>query len=119
VAAEVLAGAGPGREPRLVVLGFSQGAETASRWATYGAKRPAELILWGGGLAADLDMSRAAEALRAVAVRVVLGDGDSWGRGRGEESLRRLAEAGLRTERVDYGGGHRIDEAVLARVWAV
>jgi predicted esterase len=117
VAAEVLAGAGPGREPRLVVLGFSQGAETASRWATYGATRPAELILWGGGLAADLDMARAAAALSDTVVRFAVGDSDDWARERSEASLTRLRHMAVETERIGYAGRHRIEEAVLASGW--
>jgi predicted esterase len=115
VAAEVLAGPATGRTPRVVVLGFSQGAETASRWVTYGGVAPAELILWGGGLAADLDPERAADALRGVQVRLVIGAADEWGRARAEESLERLRRAGVEAGRVDHPGGHRIAREVLAR----
>jgi hypothetical protein len=112
---------GPDAEPirrdrRVVVLGFSQGAATASRWATYGRVRPDELILWAGGLAADLDMARAAEALAGVRVRLVAGDEDRWATGRVEESLRRLEAAGLSGERMTYAGGHRVLPSDLARL---
>jgi predicted esterase len=116
VAAEVLGLAAPGAPPRVVVLGFSQGSETASRWVTYGAVDPAELILWGGGLAADLDLARLGTALAAVRLRLVIGSEDRWGGGRAEESEARLRLAGVESERVDYVGGHRLEEEVLARL---
>jgi predicted esterase len=118
VAAEVLAGAGPDRELRLVVLGFSQGAETASRWATYGTTRPAELVLWGGGLAADLDMGRARDSLLTVDLRFVVGADDRWGRERAEESIVRAREAGIEPDRISHPGGHRVEGEVLATFWA-
>jgi predicted esterase len=99
------------------VLGFSQGAETASRWVVLGSVRPAELILWGGGLAVDLDPAAVAVALRGVAVRLVVGDDDEWGRRRVEETLTRLDAAGVVAERIGYGGGHRIEAAVLREHW--
>ena len=107
--------AGAGR--RLVVLGFSQGAETASRWATYGRVRPAELVLWGGGLAEDLEPLRAAAALTRLRPVFVVGDGDAWARQRSEQSLARLREWGVAAERVGYAGGHRVEADVLAERW--
>ncbi len=116
VGAEGGAPTGPldGGPRRIVVLGFSQGAATASRWVAYGRIRPAELILWGGGLAADLDMDRAAEALRDVRVRLAVGDEDPWAAGRAAQSIRRLEGVGLEAERVDYRGGHHVPRDVLA-----
>ena len=102
---------------RLRVLGFSQGAATASRWVTYGRIRPAELILWSGGLAADLDMGQAREALRDVRVRIVVGDGDPWARERAGGSRRRLDEVGLEADVIGFPGGHTLPVEVLAAHW--
>ena len=102
---------------RVVVLGFSQGAATASRWVTYGRIRPAELVLWGGGLAADLDATQAAEALAGVRVRLVAGSDDRWAAGRAAGSLRRLAAMGLEAERLEYAGGHRVTAEALRAHW--
>lgn len=103
--------------PRVVVLGFSQGAETASRWVTYGRIRPAELILWGGGLAEDLDAAAAAEALSGLRVRLVTGSDDRWAARRAEGSERRLRELGARVDRVRYEGGHVVASDVLETHW--
>ena len=102
---------------RVVVLGFSQGAATASRWVTYGRIRPSQLVLWGGGLAVDLDDERARLALAGVQVRFVVGRTDGWADGRAEESARRLASCGIATQRIDFDGGHRVEAAVLSRHW--
>lgn len=103
--------------PRVVVLGFSQGAETASRWVTYGRVRPAELILWGGGLAEDLDPIPAAEALSRVRVRLVTGRDDRWAARRADDSERQLRELGTHVDRVRYDGGHAVVADVLATHW--
>jgi pimeloyl-ACP methyl ester carboxylesterase len=102
---------------RVVVLGFSQGAATASRWVAYGGIRPAELVLWGGGLAADLDMARAAEVLGDTRIRLVAGEDDEWARGRAWESRDRLEAAGLTADTMTFPGGHRIEKEVLATHW--
>jgi predicted esterase len=117
VAGAVLGVSGSG--VRVVVLGFSQGAETASRWVVRGAIAPAELVLWGGGLAADLDARAAAAALGDVAVRFVVGSEDDWASARATESMARLRAGGLAPERIDYAGGHGIEAAVLERRWPV
>lgn len=102
---------------RVVVLGFSQGAATASRWATYGRIRPAELVLWSGGLAADLDLDQATESLRSVAVRFVTGEDDGWARGRASESEARLAGVGIESRQLRFDGGHEIPGRVLREHW--
>jgi predicted esterase len=102
---------------RAVVLGFSQGAESASRWAVLGATPPDELILWGGGLAADLDPDATGAALRGTTVTFVVGSQDRWAQGRSEEGMTLLREQGLEPRRVDYDGGHRVEPGVLAEHW--
>lgn len=114
-AAEAEAIDGDGR--RLIVLGFSQGAATASRWVTYGRIRPTELILWAGGLAVDLDMVQAGEALSSARVRIVAGRDDDWATGRMAESRRRLARVGVEAEVLEFEGGHVIPADVLAGYW--
>ncbi|HUG39271.1 MAG TPA: hypothetical protein VMM12_02240 [Longimicrobiales bacterium] len=102
---------------RTVVLGFSQGAETASRWAVLGAMPPHELVLWGGGLAADVEPERAAAALARTAVTFVVGDQDAWAAERADAGLGLLAGRGVAARRVEYAGGHRIEPQVLASLW--
>lgn len=103
---------------RLVLLGFSQGAETASRWAVLGGTPPDELILWGGGLAADLDEDRVGAALARTTVTFVAGDADRWARERADAGLPLLGRLGVQARRIEFSGGHRVEPGVLAVHWA-
>lgn len=99
---------------RVTVLGFSQGVATASRWVTLGAVRPDRLILWGDVSPPDLDLVRAAEALRQVDVVLVRGDEDrALAPALVEEERARLDGAGIRYRLRSYRGGHDIDAETL------
>lgn len=113
------AGSIAGGTRRIVVLGFSQGTATASRWVTRGRIDPEEVILWGGGLAADLDLSAAREALDGVSVRLVTGDGDEWGRARASETATRLESIGIDVQVIEFSGGHEIRPELLSAHWPV
>jgi predicted esterase len=98
---------------RVVVLGFSQGAQTACRWLCQGRARADSLVLWAGPVAAELTHETSAP-LRAMKVLRVLGNSDEMA---ASEHLAaeqaRVAAMGLGTELVRFDGGHRIDPEVL------
>jgi predicted esterase len=101
--------------PRIVVLGFSQGAATASRWIVSGSIRPAHLVLWGGFLPPDVDPSSA--PLSATSFQIVHGSRDRFlSAERLAEEERRLREHGFRYRLVRYDGGHGIVPATLGEV---
>ena len=102
------------------VLGFSQGAATASRWVAMGRARIDRLYLWGGFLPLDLDLQLHAAALRAARLTVLLGRGDE------HASPERRAELDARTRPhgvepavIDYDGGHRLHAETLRTIAAV
>ena len=103
------------------VLGFSQGAATASRWVVRGSVRARDLVLWGGLLPADAgapgrDVGAALDALRITAV---VGDRDEFGtpeRLAEQEAL--LGRLGLEYRRRGFAGGHRLDRVTLAALAA-
>lgn len=102
---------------RIVVLGFSQGTATASRWAVYGTTEADDLVLWAGLLAHDLDRERAAARLRGTRVRFVAGGGDRFRNDAAlAEQVAWLEASGIDCRRVDYDGGHRVDAAALDRL---
>ena len=101
--------------PRIIVLGFSQGAATASRWIAGGAIRPAHTILWGGFLPPDADLED--ERLRAMSLQIVLGTRDRFlAAERLEEEERRLRARDFPYRLARYEGGHGIVAATLADV---
>ena len=63
---------------RRIVLGFSQGAHTASRWVVLGRADAQELVLWGAGLATDLSPDALAAGLDGVRVTFVSGASDRF-----------------------------------------
>jgi predicted esterase len=104
---------------RSVVLGFSQGGHTASRWVAMGKVRPHSLILWGAYLPPDLDMEAAARALRDVRVTLVRGLEDASVTADQEaREVSRLEEWGIAHEVRTYPGGHDIDRDLLERLAA-
>jgi len=107
------------RGAKVTALGFSQGAATVCRWATMGSAHVDRLIVWGGEIPPDLDLSqeRAVERLRSSQLTLVYGTRDQFFTPKivaATES--RLREHGIRYELVPFEGGHEIDEAALAKI---
>jgi predicted esterase len=100
--------------PTVRVLGFSQGAATASRWALLGDTPVDTLVLWAGDLAHDLDLHRHAERLRGMDLHLAVGTRDEWiPEDRVEALLQRLAEHEVEVTRHTFDGGHRLDDDLL------
>jgi predicted esterase len=106
-----------GTEPSIRVLGFSQGAATASRWAVLGDTAVDRLVLWGGAPAHDLDLDTHAGTLRQMDLTLVVGTDDPY------VTPERRAAARQRLERHDipstlhtFEGGHRLEQAPLYAV---
>lgn len=96
------------------VLGFSQGAATASRWVAMGRSRIERLYLWGGFLPPDLELQRYAPALRAASVTVVLGREDAHASPERRAELEAtMRPHGVEPVMVEYDGGHRVHADTL------
>lgn len=104
---------------RRIVLGFSQGVHTVSRWVASGGIRPNRLVLWGAYFPSDLDMDAAARALEGVSLTLVRGHEDAAVSDAMEaREVARLEEWGIDYEVDTHPGGHDIDEALLKRIAA-
>lgn len=102
---------------KLRLLGFSQGAATAARWAVRGIGRVDHLILWGAALPPELDDARALEPLRSMRLSLVGGARDGFlGETEREEQRTRLSKHGVAFEEILFEGGHRLDDATLQRL---
>jgi predicted esterase len=114
---ELAGGRRAGGPLRSVVLGFSQGAATASRWAVYGMMQPDDLILWAGLPAHDLDRKKATTRLEATRVSFVVGSEDRFRNDAAvAEQVAWLREAGIDCRVVTYDGDHRVDSDALLRL---
>ncbi len=107
----------PRQDPSVRVLGFSQGAATASRWALLGETAIDRLVLWGGGLAHDLDLSAHAASLRTMNLTVVGGTEDPYVTTERREKVRRVLERhDIPITVHTFDGGHRLDDDTLGTV---
>ena len=98
----------------LTVLGFSQGAATASRWVSEGTVMYDRLILWGGILPPDLDFSGQSRYLKKGETIFVKGSKDPFMHDERFAEMNQLSkQLGIVPRVVDYQGGHDIDEATL------
>ncbi len=110
---------GMGAPPTVNLLGFSQGVATTMRWIAHGGVSPAQLVLWAGGLAHDLEMARLRAPLAHTRVTMVSGTSDHFataeaqGRVRGE-----LDQLGVPIEQITFEGAHQLDARVLRRLLA-
>ncbi len=100
------------KKQKLVVLGFSQGCATASRWANHTKLSVDHLIMWGGNMAKELLESNDFKLRQPLIFS--LGNGDPF---INENSVSKMKEA-LKKTNLDfkfyfYEGGHVIDSGVL------
>jgi len=106
-----------GAQPRLVLLGFSQGTATACRWAVRHEAKVDRLVLWAGLLPPDVDPAADAPRLRALDLALVAGESDDWAGGaKLAEQSAALRAAGIPHRVVSFPGGHEIDEQALREV---
>lgn len=102
---------------RTCVLGFSQGAATASRWTALGDIDADRLILWAGDLAHDLDLSAHAATFSALDVHLVVGSDDPYLTPDRVDALRaRLDQHAIPFEMHTFDGGHHIPPDVLSEL---
>ncbi|PSL05723.1 alpha/beta hydrolase [Cecembia rubra] len=104
-------------KPKLKVLGFSQGAATATRWVSQLSVPVERLILWGGGFAHDLEPGMAQEKLNDSLCYLAIGEQDHF---LTPESLQKqdqlVKDLGIKAKKVYYPGGHEIDVELLEQL---
>jgi len=104
----------PPPETPVRVLGFSQGAATACRWAAYGGLQPEQVVLWGGGVPPDLDWDRASDRMRGIRFTLVTGTSDPFmPRDAVDRSAGILRGHGITPDVVWFAGGHHFESGIL------
>jgi predicted esterase len=102
-----------GDRARLVVLGFSQGTATASRWAVSSRAPVDRLVLWAGPLPPEVGLRAEAPRLNALDLTLVAGEKDDDVMKGLPEQRKALDGAGIRYRVVTFAGGHAIDAGAL------
>ena len=103
-----------GGAPRIVVLGFSQGTATVSRWLATSEHRADQLVLWGGGIPPELDLAAWSERLHGAPITLVVGDADEMVPPASiAAEAERLSAAGVAFDLLRFPGGHTIDSGAL------
>ncbi|MEP6491041.1 MAG: hypothetical protein ABJF01_00095 [bacterium] len=99
------------------LLGFSQGTATATRWLTHGRARVDRLVLWGGLMPPETDLSHHGASLRGARVTVVRGTRDHYIDDATLAAERgRLDLAGIPHHLIEFDGGHVISRQAFARL---
>lgn len=114
-----IAASAVGAGAQVNLVGFSQGTATATRWVTHGKARIDRLILWGGLMPPEADLSRGPVALRGARVTLVAGTRDQYvdeAALAGERA--RLDAAGIPHDVIPFDGGHAISRSVFPKLVA-
>lgn len=104
--------------PVIHVLGFSQGAATATRWVSRWSSRSKSLILWAGGFAQDLDLEKVRDVFSDTRLVMVLGENDELIT---PESIQKQQELidnlGKDVLRINFSGGHELNAGILKKIF--
>jgi predicted esterase len=98
------------------VLGFSQGAAAAARWALLGATPPpVQLLLWAGHLPPEIWTDAARARLAHTELVLAAGDADPYiPAGELDRTVERARAQGLTARAFSFSGGHALTTAALA-----
>ena len=100
------------------VLGFSQGAATASRWVAYQDIPLSKLVLWAGIFPPDMDMELAAERLRNKQVYYVYGLQDPFLNREKLDEMKQISDSlNIKPIKISFEGVHDIYETPLKQVF--
>lgn len=102
-----------GRELPVTALGFSQGVATATRWAARTRAPVRRLVVWGGTLPPEVDLT----AFNKTRVTVVCGDKDELITAKVRETEAALwRKAGIDPEVKIFSGHHEVSAEVLLQL---
>lgn len=103
--------------PKINILGFSQGAATATRWASNWEWNIDRLVLWAGGFATDLILEDARVKFLNTEIHLVLGEKDELISPESIEIQEELIrDLGKVVHRHFFSGGHELDQELLKKI---
>jgi len=96
----------------VTILGFSQGAATATRWVLQGTVQFQRLILWAGIFPPDMDFEAGHKVLASKDVLAVFGNHDPFVTPARLQEMNMLCDKlGIQPHVIRFEGRHEIDEA--------
>lgn len=99
----------------VTVVGFSQGAATASRWLSYGHVRAHRLLLWAGIFPPDMEVISAHKSLKKTALYNIHGSDDPYlNSEKLQEQKEIVNQLHLTTKNISFKGGHDIHTPTLS-----
>jgi len=101
----------------VTILGFSQGAATASRWAVEGKVKFQRLVLWAGVFPPDMDFHSAHQILEHKETCFVYGTSDPFiNDSRFAEMNLLSAKLGITPRVISFEGKHEMDRDTLLKL---
>jgi predicted esterase len=101
----------------VTLLGFSQGAATASRWAASRDIKFQRLILWAGIFPPDMNLESGKAALQEKEILLVHGKSDPFlNDARFAEMNTISSSLGIAPQVISFDGGHEIEEKTLLKI---
>lgn len=96
---------------KITLLGFSQGAATASRWAALGNSKINQLILWCGFFPSDISVDKIS---KTIDLNVVTASDDKFiSPSQEKEQLEKIRKSSPQMKHTHFDGQHEIDIPTL------
>ncbi|NJN41564.1 MAG: hypothetical protein HC811_04310 [Flammeovirgaceae bacterium] len=106
------------KEKEVTLLGFSQGAATASRWAQQGNISYGRLILWAGIFPPDMHFDQRKDVLKNKKIIQVYGKTDPFLNDSIIVEMKDIqTKLNVTPETLVFDGGHEIDEETLSKLF--
>lgn len=102
---------------KIILLGFSQGAATASRWAAMGKSKIDKLILWAGVFPPDLPFENSLNKINQLNPLLVIGNKDEFISAEEiQDKIKWLDSEKINYQLHTFEGKHDIDGNVLLEI---
>ncbi len=102
---------------KITILGFSQGAATATRWVLSNAIPFDRFVIWAGMFPNDMDFEAGRKIFQPRQVITVYGNQDPYLTAARKQEMDELTEKlGLHPQRITFEGMHEINEAALDQI---
>jgi len=104
-------------KPQIYLLGFSQGAETASRWFVSTNYKIDHLIICGGLIPKDIDIAEFKKRFSKATLSLIHGTADRFvPPDMREEIYKYLTRNNISFNKYTFSGGHRIDPESVQKI---